>query len=70
MQDAVHPQHPILTLSLNPLKNALQDTAEKNLQLLVRLSAPQTQNLKKTPLSLAIIIDRSGSMGTDNMMAA
>ena len=70
MQDAVHPQHPILTLSLNPLKNALQDTAEKNLQLLVRLSAPQTQNLKRTPLSLAIIIDRSGSMGTDNMMAA
>ena len=70
MQDAVHPQHPILTLSLNPLKNALQDTAEKNLQLLVRLSAPQTQNLKRTPLSLAIVIDRSGSMGTDNMMAA
>jgi len=70
MQDAVHPHHPILTLSLNPLKNALQDTAEKNLQLLVRLSAPQTQNLKRTPLSLAIVIDRSGSMGTDNMMAA
>ena len=70
MQDAVHPQHPILTLSLNPLKNALQDTAEKNLQLLVRLCAPQTQNLKRTPLSLAIVIDRSGSMGTDNMMAA
>jgi len=70
MQDAVQPQHPILTLSLNPLKNALQDTAEKNLQLLVRLSAPQTQNLKRTPLSLAIVIDRSGSMGTDNMMAA
>ncbi len=70
MQDAVHPQHPILTLSLNLLKNALQDTAEKNLQLLVRLSAPQTQNLKRTPLSLAIVIDRSGSMGTDNMMAA
>ena len=70
MQDAVHPQHPILTLSLNPLKNALQDTAEKNLQLLVRLSAPQTQNLKRTPLSLVIVIDRSGSMGTDNMMAA
>ncbi len=70
MQDAVHPQHPILTLSLNPLKNALQDSAEKNLQLLVRLSAPQTQNLKRTPLSLAIVIDRSGSMGTDNMMAA
>jgi len=70
MQDAVHPQHPILTLSLNPLKNALQDTAEKNLQLLVRLSAPQKQNLKRTPLSLAIVIDRSGSMGTDNMMAA
>ena len=70
MQDAVHPQHPILTLSLNPLKNALQDTAEKNLQLLVRLSAPQTQNLKRTPLSLAIVIDRSGSMGTDNMVAA
>jgi Ca-activated chloride channel family protein len=70
MQDAVHPQHPILTLSLNPLKNALQDSAEKNLQLLVRLSAPQTQNLKRTPLSLAIVIDRSGSMGTANMMAA
>ena len=70
MQDAVHPQHPILILSLNPLKNALQDTVEKNLQLLVRLSAPQTQNLKRTPLSLAIVIDRSGSMGTDNMMAA
>jgi len=70
MQEAVHPQHPILTLSLNPLKNALQDTAEKKLQLLVRLSAPQTQNLKRTPLSLAIVIDRSGSMGTDNMMAA
>lgn len=70
MQDAVHPQHPILTLSLNSLKNALQNTAEKNLQLLVRLSAPQTQNLKRTPLSLAIVIDRSGSMGTDNMMAA
>jgi Ca-activated chloride channel family protein len=70
MQDAVNPQHPILTLTLNPLKNALQDTAEKNLQLLVRLSAPQTQNIKRTPLSLAIVIDRSGSMGTDNMMAA
>ena len=70
MQDAVNPKHPILTLSLNPLKNALQDTVEKNLQLLIRLSAPQTESLRRTPLSLAIVIDRSGSMGDENMAAA
>ena len=70
MQDIVNPKHPILTLSLNPLKNALQNTSEKKLQLLIRLSAPQTETLKRTPLSLAIVIDRSGSMGDENMVAA
>jgi Ca-activated chloride channel homolog len=62
-------QHP-LEVILAPVKSALVDTDGDYLQVLARLRAPQDPSIPKTPLSVSIVIDRSGSMRGDRLRAA
>ena len=57
----MHSNYP-LEIVLTPLKAALVHDADARLQVLVRLRAQDDPGLTRTPLSLAIVIDRSGSM--------
>lgn len=61
---------PQLNLSITPLKNALLISEKQDLQVLVRLQAEQTVSTKHMPLSVALVIDRSGSMRGDPILAA
>ena len=59
-----------LEIILTPVKPALIDTDQKYLQVLARLRAPKDNQIPRTPLSVAIVIDRSGSMRGDKLNAA
>lgn len=61
---------PQLNLSITPLKNALLISEKQDLQVLVRLQAEETVSTKHMPLSVALVIDRSGSMRGDPILAA
>ena len=61
--------HP-LEVVLTPMKPALVDDANARLQVLVRLRAQDDPGISRTPLSLAIVIDRSGSMRGEKLVAA
>lgn len=61
---------PQFNISITPLKNALLVSEKQDLQLLVRLQAEQTTTTKHLPLSVALVIDRSGSMGGSRIEAA
>lgn len=53
-----------LEVLLDPRKDVIAKNAEQSLDLLVRLRAPlQTGEVKRTPLAISLVIDRSGSMG-------
>ena len=52
-----------LEVILDPRKDVIAKNAEQSLDLLVRLRAPlQTGDIKRTPLAVSLVIDRSGSM--------
>jgi len=59
-----------LEIILTPVRPALIDTDKKYLQVLARLRAPKDDQIPRTPLSVAIVIDRSGSMRGDKLNAA
>lgn len=61
---------PELNISITPLKNALIVSEKQDLQVLVRLQAEQAVNTKHMPLSVALVIDRSGSMSGKRLLAA
>ena len=65
----MNPTYP-LEVVLTPLKAALVAEDNARLQVLVRLRAQDDPRIARTPLSLAIVIDRSGSMSGQKLLAA
>jgi Ca-activated chloride channel family protein len=61
---------PELEIVLTPLKAALVDDRRQTLDVLVRLVARRAAPLQRTPLSLSLVIDRSGSMRGHKLQAA
>ncbi|MCX6019899.1 MAG: VWA domain-containing protein [Chloroflexi bacterium] len=59
-----------LEILLTPAKPALVDRPDARFQMLARLRALESSNASRTPLSLVIVIDRSGSMAEDKIAAA
>jgi len=61
---------PELEIVLTPLKPALVDDRRQTLDVLLRLVARRVAPLQRTPLSLSLAIDRSGSMRGHKLQAA
>ncbi len=51
-----------ISVTITPLKNVLVDSSSTNLKVLVRIAARTEKPVSKAPLSVALVIDRSGSM--------
>lgn len=59
-----------LSVSITPLKHVLADSAKTMLQVLVRIAAKSENQNNKAPLSIALVVDRSGSMRGARLEAA
>ncbi len=51
-----------MKIVINPIRPALCVSANQDFHLLVRLQSEPQAGFKRTPLNLALVIDRSGSM--------
>ena len=59
-----------LNVTITPLKPILTNSAKKELQVLVRVAAKGGVSESHTPLSVALVLDRSGSMRGARLEAA
>jgi Ca-activated chloride channel family protein len=59
-----------LNVTVTPLKSVLVDSGTTSLKVLVRIAAKSEEPVRKTPLSIALVIDRSGSMRGARLDAA
>ena len=59
-----------LNVTITPLKPILTNSAKKELQALVRIAAKDGVSESHTPLSVALVLDRSGSMRGARLEAA
>ena len=59
-----------LTLQMTPFKAALCDAPGLKLDVLLRVQALGDTPTHRTPLSIALVIDRSGSMADGKLQAA
>ena len=48
-----------ISVTITPLKKVLVDSSSTNLQVLVRIAARAEKPMRKAPLSVALVIDRS-----------
>ncbi len=59
-----------LNITIKPLKPILTNSAKKDLQVLIRIAAKAEVRESHTPLSVALVLDRSGSMRGARLEAA
>jgi Ca-activated chloride channel family protein len=59
-----------LNVTIKPLKPILTNSAQKDLQVLIRIPAKAEVRERHTPLSVALVLDRSGSMRGARLEAA
>jgi Ca-activated chloride channel family protein len=59
-----------LNIVITPIKPALLDAENSSLQVLVRIGVPGDKPRARVPLSVAMVIDRSGSMQGGRLQAA
>lgn len=69
MSPVFTPQSP-LQVSLTPIKPMLAPSRQHPLHVMARLQAPHNADASRAPLSIALVIDRSGSMSGDRLEAA
>ena len=59
-----------LNVTIKPLKPILTNSAQKELQVLIRIAVKAEVRESRTPLSVALVLDRSGSMRGARLEAA
>lgn len=69
MSVAAIPQDP-LQVTLSPIKPVWCVSGKQPVHVMARVQAPMSASVPRTPLSIALVIDRSGSMSGERLQAA